>query len=156
MTLLELMQTDPAWDPDPGVYTDAQALAWATGTETVQGDVPWTDYMLWLSETNGVSKLRSAISGGGADSVKNAAELALIVAQAGQALSVSRGDVRNALTPLLTGGVFTVEEKDALLAKGQQSVPRWKLPAHQPLVLTDGRRLPDGPGLAHVAAERAV
>lgn len=122
MTLTELLNTHHDW---PGGLDNDQALAWLRETLTVQDDVAWTDYMLWLSETSGVPKLRIAASGAD-EAVANAAELALIIAQAGMPLSASRADVRSALSPLITGGVFTSAEADALLAKGQKTPSRLK------------------------------
>lgn len=126
---MNLQQLKTLIDSEPlnAARSDADVLAWLNETQTVQGDVSWTDYMLWLSETSGVVKLRTAAASGSADAIKNAGELALIVAQSGQPLFVSRADVRASLAPLISGGVFSAGERDSLLAKGALTPTRWEV-----------------------------
>lgn len=128
--------------------TDAQILAWLHEPVTVARDVEWTDYMLWLSSTGGLKKLKDAEADAvQSDAVRNAAGLALVVAQAGQPISLSRPDVRAALAPLV-GPVFTVAEKDALLALSDVTMERWET---WPLGRHD-----DTSWLDHIAKARAI
>ncbi len=141
-------------DSEPGnaSATDAVVLAWLHADVVVPEDVDWPNYMLWLSDTGGLLKLKDAEADVGLDAgIRNAAGLAVVAAQAGQPLSLSRTEVRAALGPLI-GPVFTTAERDALLALSDTNVPRWRLSA--PLKL-NGRLLPDGPGMAHVIEARS-
>ncbi len=139
-------------EPTNAAKSDAEVLTWLREGVVVPKDVPWLDLLLWLSDTDGLRKLKDAEEKTqNSAAIRNAAGLLLVVAQAGQPLSLSLTAVRQALVPLI-GPVFTTAQKDALLALSDKTVERWTLSA--PLEL-NGRSLPDGPGIAHVIEARS-
>ena len=138
--------------------TDVQVLDWLRQGVAQARDVPWKDYMLWLSAVGGMRKLRLAVANEAlGDDVRNAADLAIVMARSGRDLSLSDPDVRAALAPLVgEGKPFNAGERNSLLAKSDVSLPRWEHPDNQPLLLPTNAPIKGEPTLEHIAKARAA
>ena len=138
--------------------TDVQILDWLRQGVAKARDVAWKDYMLWLSAVGGLRKLRLAVANEALDDeVRNAADLAIVIAGTGRDLSLSDPDVRAALAPLVgTGKPFNAGERNSLLAKSDVSLPRWQHPDNQPLLLPSNAPIKGEPTLEHIAKARAA
>lgn len=151
-------------EPSNSGLTDAQVLAWLKVGETTQGPISASDYREWLSSNLRGWAIRCVVEDGAyhssspgagldppdnvpSDAVKNAAWVARAIALSGDGIDLGRPGAGAALAPLV-GTVFTTADRNALLAYGQTSAPRW--------AALRTRASDDASWLYHIAVARAL
>ena len=126
--------------------TDQEVLDWFKEAVTVWSDITWEQYALWAARYDGIVKMETAKGDADLD-IRRAASIGLLVLTAGKDLLLSIIEIRTLMGNLVPD-VFSVAEKDDLLAFSQSTPIRWT--SHGFPVIDDAS------ALSHISEARAL
>ena len=148
MDLATIIATDY---PGLGTDTDAQVLAWLQSDVAVLGPVTRNTLLKWCVQTNALKELEGYKVNANV-TIQSLAYAALELIRGPDGLDLADTDAQTQLAAMVTAGMFTQGEVDALNTSNK--VPVWQHPDNQPLFLPRRARITGEPTLEHVMEAR--
>ena len=147
MDLATIIATDY---PGLGTDTDAQVLAWLQSDVAVLGHVTRNTLLKWCVPINALKRLEDYKADAN-PAIQSLAYAALELIR-GDGIDLADTDAQTQLAAMVSTGMFTQAEIDALNASNK--VPVWNHPDNQPLLLPRGAWIGGEPTIEHVTEAR--